>query len=39
MSDAEALAFVRWAEATHSRYLNNLKDAYWRHKEATKNEE
>ena len=35
MSDKEALAFIRWAEKTHARYLNNLKDGYRRFKEAS----
>jgi hypothetical protein len=35
MSDEEALAFVRWAEQTHPAYLNNLKQAYQRVKEAS----
>ena len=38
MSDAEALAFLRWAEVTHPAYLNNLKDGYKRYKEAKKDE-
>ena len=37
-TDEEALAFVRWAEATHPAYLNNLKRGYRRHKEAKKSE-
>tara|TARA_B100000927_G_C16445414_1_gene461536 strand:- start:541 stop:690 length:150 start_codon:yes stop_codon:yes gene_type:complete len=31
----EALAFLAWAEKTHPAYLNNLKDGYRRHKEAS----
>ncbi len=35
MSDKEKLAFLEWAEKTHPRYLNNLKDGYRRYKEAS----
>ena len=37
-TDEEAVAFVRWAEATHPAYLNNLKRGYMRSKEAKKSE-
>ena len=37
-TDEEAVAFVRWAEATHVAYLNNLKAGYRRHKEAKESE-
>jgi hypothetical protein len=35
MNDEEKLAFITWAEKTHARYLNNLKDGYRRYKEAS----
>lgn len=31
------LAFLAWAEKTHARYLNNLKDGYRRFKEGKNN--
>lgn len=31
----EELDFLEWAEKTHSVHLNNLKDGYRRHKEAS----
>ena len=34
----EAMRFLKWAEATHPAYLNNLKEGYRRHLEAKKNE-
>jgi len=33
--DKERLAFLEWAEKTHPAYLNNLKGAYERVKEAS----
>ena len=35
MKRREALAFLAWAEKTHPAYLNNLKRAYERVKEAS----
>ena len=35
ISDEEKLAFLAWAEKTHPAYLNNLKRAYERVKEAS----
>ena len=35
MTDKEKLEFIAWAEKTHARYLNNLKDGYRRYKEAS----
>tara|TARA_Y100001938_G_C8082690_1_gene430117 strand:+ start:1667 stop:1792 length:126 start_codon:yes stop_codon:yes gene_type:complete len=37
-TDEEAVAFVRWAEATHPAYLNDLKAGYKKRKEAKKDE-
>ena len=34
MCDDERLAFIEWAEKTHARYLNNLKEGWRRHKGA-----
>tara|TARA_R100000353_G_scaffold170817_1_gene134797 strand:+ start:623 stop:841 length:219 start_codon:yes stop_codon:yes gene_type:complete len=35
---SETMRFLKWAEATHPAYLNNLKEGYRRHLEAKKDD-